>query len=66
MVLVAAEVLQQQPLVLAVVLPNAGFCVVVGIVRWWLEVASQVLLVALQYLRSLVPMAGGGFLLCYG
>ena len=49
-VLVVAEVLQQQPLVLAVLLPDAGFCVVVGIVRWGLGVAFQVLPVALQYL----------------
>ena len=31
-VLVVAEVLQQHPLILAVVLPDAAFCVVVGIV----------------------------------
>ena len=41
------EVLWQQPLVLAAVLPVAAFCVVVGIVQWRLEVASSGLPVAL-------------------
>ena len=43
----AAEVLQQQPLVLVAVVPDVGFCVVVGIVQWRLGVASQVLPVLL-------------------
>ena len=59
-----AEVLQQLPLVLAAALPDAGLCVVVGIVLQRLGVPSQLLPVALQYLCRVVRMPVGRFPSC--
>ena len=63
--MVVARVRQQQLLVLAVVLPDVEFYMVIGTAPSEIGVASPVLPAVLQYPRSIVSILGGGSPLYY-